>query len=168
MIDRHYRIGYGEDIHRLVEGRPLVLCALPIPYSKGLLGHSDADCALHAVADAILGALALGDIGRYFPDTDPRWTNVASRYILEDVVDMMGDQGYQVENVDVTLFAEEPKLAPYILAMRQKLASLLHIELDQASVKAKTNEGLDAVGQSLAIRATALVLLKSQSSPKMR
>ncbi len=158
-----YRIGYGEDIHRLVEGRPLVLSGVKIPYEKGLLGHSDADVVYHAVSDALLGALALGDIGHHFPTNDPRYDNCDSSIIVSGCYAMIEEKGFEVVNVDVSIAAEKPHLQKYLLDMRANLAKLLRVSLDRVSIKAMTNEGLDAVGEGKAIRANASVLLKEKA-----
>ncbi len=155
-----YRIGYGEDIHRLVEGRPLILSGVKIPYEKGLLGHSDADVVYHAVSDALLGALALGDIGHHFPTDDPRYDNCDSSIIVGGCLNMVVEKGFSVVNVDVSVEAEKPHLQKYLLDMRANLAKLLRVSLDRVSIKAMTNEGLDAVGEGKAIRAIASVLLE--------
>jgi len=154
------RIGHGYDIHRLGAERPLLLAGVHIPHARGLVGHSDGDVVLHALCDAILGALALQDIGYHFPDTDPRFRGAASRHLLDHVVEMMRQRGWAVGNIDVTVHAEEPRLAPHRDAMRAELARLVGIEIERISVKAKTNEGLDAVGTRQAIAATAVVLLQ--------
>jgi 2-C-methyl-D-erythritol 2,4-cyclodiphosphate synthase len=156
------RIGIGYDIHRLVEGRKLVLGGVEIPFAKGLLGHSDSDVLSHAICDALLGAAALGDIGTHFPDSDPKWSGASSLDFLAHAVEMLAERGYQVINVDTTVIAEQPKLTKHIRAMRESLASTLRIELDQVSIKAKTNEGLESVGQGLAISAQAIVLLEQK------
>jgi 2-C-methyl-D-erythritol 2,4-cyclodiphosphate synthase len=157
------RIGHGYDIHRLVPNRPLRLGGVTIPHDAGLLGHSDGDAVLHAVADALLGAIADGDIGRLFPDSDPRFKDIDSTELLREVVRRVHGFGYVLGNLDVTLHAERPKLAPHIDAMRRRLAELLLVTVDQVSVKAKTNEGLDTVGRGEAIAATAVVLCKPSS-----
>jgi 2-C-methyl-D-erythritol 2,4-cyclodiphosphate synthase len=153
------RIGIGYDIHRLVEGRKLVLGGVEIPFEKGLLGHSDSDVLIHAICDALLGAAALGDIGTHFPDTDPRWAGASSLDFLARVVKLLAEQGYRVENVDATVMAERPKLKPYIQAIRERLASVLHVNVGQVSVKAKTNEELGPVGRGEAMAAHAVALL---------
>ena len=153
------RIGTGYDIHRLVEGRKLVLGGVGIPFEKGLLGHSDSDVLTHAICDALLGAAALGDIGTHFPDSDPRWAGVSSLEFLAHVVELVSQKGYRVANVDATVMAERPKLMPYVQAMRERLASVVQIDVDQVNIKAKTNEGLESVGRVEAMAAQAVVLL---------
>jgi len=153
------RIGVGYDIHRLVEGRKLVLGGVEIPFEKGLLGHSDSDVLTHAICDALLGAAALGDIGTHFPDSDPRWAGASSLEFLSRVVELVTQKGYRVANVDATVMAEWPKLMPYVQMMREKLASVLQIDVDQVNVKAKTNEGLESVGRGEAMAAQAVALL---------
>lgn len=157
-----YRIGYGEDIHRLVEDRKLILAGVEIPFSKGLLGHSDADVVYHAIADALLGSLALGDIGHVYPDNDPRTEGIDSSIILKSCYGMVKEKGYEAVNLDVSISAEKPKLASHIPGMRKNIADCLEIDLDQVSIKAMTNEGLDAVGHLEAIRATCIVLVKEK------
>jgi len=153
------RIGIGYDIHRLVEGRKLVLGGVEIPFEKGLLGHSDSDVLTHAICDALLGAAALGDIGAHFPDIDPRWAGASSLEFLARVVELVTQKGYRVANVDATVMAERPKLIPHVQAMRERLASVLKIDVDQVNVKAKTNEGLESVGRAEAMAAQAVALL---------
>ena len=134
------RIGQGFDIHALTEGRKLIVGGVTIPYERGLLGHSDADVLLHAICDALIGAAALGDIGKHFPDTDPRYAGIDSRKLLREVVLFLQSRGYRVVNVDSTVIAQAPKLAPYILAMRENIAADLGIAVDDVNVKAKTAE----------------------------
>lgn len=154
------RIGQGCDIHRFVSGRPLVLGGYTIPDApNGLLGHSDADALTHAVIDAILGALALGDIGQWFPDTDPAWLGASGRKLLDVVLQDPRVAPWTILNLDSTIITQTPRLAPHISAIRQSLAGLLRISVDNVSVKAKTNEKLDAVGQSQALQTMAVVLL---------
>lgn len=153
------RIGTGYDSHRLVEGRPLVLGGVRIPYEKGLLGHSDADVVAHAVTDAVLGAAALGDIGRWFPDTDPQWKDVDSLHLLNVSAARLRDEGFAIANVDVTIIAERPKLLPHVESMRANIAAALTVAVDRVSIKAKTNEGLDATGRGEAIVAHAVALI---------
>ncbi|MFY9553097.1 MAG: 2-C-methyl-D-erythritol 2,4-cyclodiphosphate synthase [Blastocatellia bacterium] len=153
------RTGIGYDIHRLVQGRKLILGGVEIPFEKGLLGHSDSDVLTHAICDALLGAAALGDIGTHFPDSDPRWAGVSSLEFLARTVDLIAEGGYRVGNVDATVTAESPRLLPHVQAIRERLASTLEIEVDQISVKAKSNEGLESVGRGEAIAAYAIALL---------
>ena len=159
-----FRIGFGNDIHRLEAGRPLVLGGVTIESELGAAGHSDADALTHAVTDALLGALALGDIGSHFPDTDPRWQNADSFVFLAGAVRMIKEHGYTVVNVDSVISLEKPKLRPYIEAMRGNLAKTLGIESDCVSVKAKTGEGLGEVGTGLAVKAAAVVLIARATS----
>jgi 2-C-methyl-D-erythritol 2,4-cyclodiphosphate synthase len=154
-----HRIGFGTDIHRLSEGRPLIVGGVSIESPLGAEGHSDADVLTHAITDAILGALALGDIGSYFPDHDERWLNAESFVFLRFTVGLMKEHGYSVGNVDSTINLEKPKVGPYIEEMRKALAVALEIETDRISIKAKTGEKVDAVGESRAIRADAVVML---------
>ncbi len=156
-----FRIGQGYDVHRLVEGRELWLCGVKIPHSLGLLGHSDADVAIHALCDALLGALALGDIGTHFPDNDPEFKDIDSKILLVRVVELIGRHGWEVGNVDVTIMAQRPKLAPHIATMRQRLAGILGVGVDCVSVKATTTEHLGFEGREEGITATAVCLLGS-------
>jgi 2-C-methyl-D-erythritol 2,4-cyclodiphosphate synthase len=160
------RIGHGYDIHRLGDGRPLVLGGVHVPHPQGLLGHSDGDVVLHAVCDAVLGAMGAGDIGQHFPDSDDRYRGIASGELLRRVVTLMGEEGWRIGNVDVTICAEQPRLAPHRHAMRARLAELLCVPATAVSVKAKTNEGVDAVGRNEAIAATAVVLLEETAAPE--
>ena len=153
------RIGIGYDIHRLVEGRKLILGGIEKAFEKGLLGHSDSDVLTHAICDALLGAAALGDIGTHFPDTDPRFKGASSLDLLAHVVALIGERGYKIINIDSIVMAERPKLKPYIQAIRSTLATTLRIDVEQVSVKAKTNEGLESVGREEAMAAHAVVLL---------
>jgi 2-C-methyl-D-erythritol 2,4-cyclodiphosphate synthase len=155
------RVGNGFDVHALVEGRPLVLGGVVIPYARGLDGHSDADVLLHAVCDAILGALALGDIGRHFPDSEARWKDADSRLLLRHVVGLATARGYRVGNLDVTVIAQAPKLAPYVAAMRANLAADLGCDEGDVSVKATTTERLGFAGRGEGIAAMATVLLRT-------
>ncbi len=156
-----YRIGFGNDIHRLVEGKPLILGGVKIVSELGAVGHSDADTLTHAITDAILGALALGDIGSHFSDKDKRWKNADSFVFLEEVMRMMKEKGFRVINVDSTIHLEKPKLRPHIEKMREKIAHCLEIEIAQVSVKAKTGERVDAIGKQEAIKAEAVILLSN-------
>jgi 2-C-methyl-D-erythritol 2,4-cyclodiphosphate synthase len=153
------RIGIGYDIHRLVEGRKLVLGGVEIPFEKGLLGHSDSDVLTHAICDALLGAAALGDIGTHFPDSDPRWAGASSLEFLARVVELVTQKGFRVANVDATVMAERPRLMPYVQTMREKLALVLQLDVDQINIKAKTNEGLESVGCGEAMAAQAAAFL---------
>jgi 2-C-methyl-D-erythritol 2,4-cyclodiphosphate synthase len=153
------RIGNGYDLHRLVCDRKLILGGVEIPYEKGLLGHSDADVLTHAIMDAMLGALALGDIGHYFPPTEPKWAGSDSIMLLQQVQELIGAQGWRVNNIDSMVIAEAPKLKPHIKAMRDRLATAMSLPIDCVSVKATTNEGIDAIGQKEAIAVHAVVLL---------
>lgn len=154
-----FRIGQGYDVHRLVEGRELWLCGVRIPHSLGLLGHSDADVAIHALCDALLGALALGDIGKHFPDSEPEYKDIDSRILLRHVMELVRTNGYDVCNVDVTVMAQKPKLAPYIQEMRRMLADTMNVAVDQVSVKATTTERLGFEGREEGISASAVCLL---------
>lgn len=151
------RIGFGYDVHRLVEGRRLVLCGAEIPHERGLLGHSDADVAAHAVMDAVLGALAMGDIGHLFPDNDPQYEGADSMALLADVVGRMRGAGFTLGNLDVTIIAERPKLAPYITIMRENLAAAFSCEINRVSVKATTEEGLGLAGAGIGAHAVVLL-----------
>lgn len=154
-----YRVGIGYDIHRLVEGRRLFLGGLEIPYIKGLLGHSDADVLLHAICDALLGAIACGDIGEHFPDNEPEYCGIASIELLEKVHSMIKKQGFKINQIDSVIIAEEPKLVPFKKQIRQNIAGALNLSLDDVGVKAKTNEGLGETGKSEAIAAYAVATL---------
>ena len=156
-----FRIGIGHDTHRLVAGRQLVLGGVQVASERGGDGHSDADALSHALADAILGALCEGDLGVHFPDQDPQWKDADSLQLLSRVMWLVGERGFHVVNVDAIVSLENPKLRPYVLTMREKIAEILGIEVDCVSIKAKTGEGLDAVGQGLAVTAQAIVLLTS-------
>ena len=154
-----FRIGFGYDAHRLVEGRPLILGGIPIPFAKGLLGHSDADVLTHAVIDAILGALAMGDIGRHFPDTDPTFKDMQSLRMLEQVLRWVQEAGYQVNNVDATIVAQKPKLASHIPDIQARLSEILQVPIHQINVKAKTSEGMGFCGREEGMEAFAVVSL---------
>ncbi len=153
------RIGNGFDVHRLVEGRRLVICGVEIPYELGLLGHSDADVALHALSDAILGAAAMHDIGYHFPDTDPEYAGADSRRLLRRIVEIVATKGYRIGNVDVTIIAQRPKMLPHIELMRERVAADLGIETDAVSIKATTTEKLGFTGRGEGIAAQASALL---------
>jgi 2-C-methyl-D-erythritol 2,4-cyclodiphosphate synthase len=155
----NFRIGEGWDIHALVDGRKLILGGVEIPHAKGLLGHSDADALLHAITDALLGAAVLGDIGTHFPDTDVRFKGADSGVLLAQAAALVKARGYAIGNVDSTIIAQAPKMAPHIGAMRERIAALLGIAVEQVNVKAKTAEKMGPVGEGLAIEARAVVLL---------
>jgi 2-C-methyl-D-erythritol 2,4-cyclodiphosphate synthase len=157
------RIGNGYDIHRLVSDRPLILGGVHIPHTLGLLGHSDADVLTHAIMDAMLGALSLGDIGHYFPPSDPQWAGADSLMLLDQVHQLIQTQGWQIGNIDSVIVAERPKLKPYIKEMRDRLAKVLNLQPDQVGVKATTNEKLDATGREEGICAYAVVLLRQST-----
>lgn len=154
-----FRVGTGYDVHKLVPERKLILCGVEVPYELGLLGHSDADVALHALSDALLGAAALGDIGKHFPDTDERFKGADSAELLEHVVHLVEEKGWQVNNVDVTIIAQKPKLASYIPAMRSRVAQVLKIDEDCVNVKATTTEKLGFTGRGEGIAAEAIASL---------
>lgn len=156
-----FRVGQGYDLHRLVEGRPLILGGVKIDYEKGLLGHSDADALLHAITDALLGAAGLGDIGRHFPDTDPAYKGIDSKILLSEAVTLVVKAGWVIANVDATVIAQAPKLAPHMDKIRQSVAQAIGIDLHRVNIKAKTKEGCDAVGQKEAIEVHAIVLLEA-------
>jgi 2-C-methyl-D-erythritol 4-phosphate cytidylyltransferase / 2-C-methyl-D-erythritol 2,4-cyclodiphosphate synthase len=153
------RVGIGYDLHRLVEGRPLILGGVTVPAEKGLAGHSDADVLAHAITDAVLGAVARGDIGRHFPDTDPRWKGASSMAMLAHAVALAGEAGFDIVNVDAVVIAERPKLAPHLEAIRASLAAVLGIDTARVAVKGKTNEGVDAIGRGEAMAVHAVVLV---------
>ena len=153
------RIGYGFDVHRLVEGRELWIGGVKIDYDKGLLGHSDADVAIHALCDALLGAAALRDIGHHFPDTDPQYKGIDSRKLLREVIQLLDEKGYRLGNCDITICAEQPKMNPHIPAMQQELAECMGCALSQVSIKATTTEGLGYTGRGEGIAAHAVALI---------
>lgn len=154
------RIGQGYDVHKLVEDRDLWVCGVKIPHTFGLLGHSDADVAIHALCDALLGALALGDIGKHFPDTDPRYKGIDSKILLDNVMKLIRENGYDLVNCDITICAERPKFRPYIYEMRQTLADVMKVDVDQVSVKATTTEKLGFTGREEGISSLAICLLE--------
>lgn len=153
------RIGLGYDVHRLVNDRDLILGGVNIPYELGLLGHSDADVLLHAIMDSLLGAAALGDIGKHFPDTDARYKGISSIKLLEEVGKLIRENGYKIENIDSTIIAQKPKMANYIPTMRENIAKALDISIDQINVKATTEEGLGFTGESKGISSQSICLL---------
>ena len=153
------RVGIGNDIHRLVEGRKLILGGVEIPFEKGLLGHSDADSLTHAICDALLGAAALGDIGTHFLDQDPQWKDADSLQLLSRIAEMLSEAGWRIVNIDATILAERPKMMPHLPAMKLNLAAALNLDVSCLNLKAKTNEGLDAIGRGEAIAAQASALI---------
>jgi 2-C-methyl-D-erythritol 2,4-cyclodiphosphate synthase len=157
-----YRVGSGLDVHRLGPGRPLLLGGVRVAYERGLLGHSDGDCVIHALCDALLGAIAAGDMGQHFPSSDPRWKGASSLVFLDEVVRLVAERGFVVENVDVTLVAQAPALAPYLEQMRSMLAARIGIGREAVAVKAKSTDGLGAVGRGEGIGAQAVVLVRSE------
>jgi 2-C-methyl-D-erythritol 2,4-cyclodiphosphate synthase len=158
-MKQNFRIGTGYDIHQLTENRDLIIGGVKIPFEKGLMGHSDADVLIHAIIDAMLGALALPDIGTLFPDTDPQYKNVSSVLLLENVYGLIKEKGWEINNIDSNIIAQVPKMMPYIPEMKKILANTLKTDTDLISIKAKTNEKMDAVGEMRAIEANAVVLL---------
>ena len=158
------RIGQGYDVHKLVQGRDLILGGVNIPYEKGLLGHSDADVLVHAVMDALLGAAALGDIGQHFPDTDPAYKGISSIELLRRVGELLDEKGYVIENIDATIIAQKPKLAPYRPQMAANMAEALHLDAGRVSVKATTEEHLGFTGEGLGISAHAVALIQRAES----
>lgn len=156
------RIGHGYDVHRLVKGRPLILGGVDIPFEKGLEGHSDADVLLHAISDALLGAIAAGDIGRHFPDSEEKYEHIDSRILLRKVVEIVGDKGFWIHNIDATIVAQQPKLAPYIEKMRRAIAEDLQIDVNRVSVKATTSESLGFEGKGEGISATSVVIISQK------
>ncbi len=156
-----FRIGIGNDTHRLVDGRPFILGGVHVPSERGAAGHSDADALSHAIADAILGALCEGDLGVHFPDRDPQWKDADSLQLLSRVMWLASERGLHIVNVDATIMLEAPKLRPYVLSMRENISQILGVDLGCVSVKAKTGEGLGEIGQGLAVTAQAAVLMSS-------
>ena len=154
------RIGHGYDVHKFAEGRRCIIGGVEIPFELGLLGHSDADVLLHAISDALLGAAALGDIGKHFPDTDPRWKGADSALLLREVANMVREKGYRINNIDSTVLAQKPKLSSHIPAMRKAIAAACGLDVDQISVKATTEEGLGFTGAMQGIAAHAVCLLE--------
>ena len=154
-----FRIGQGFDIHKLVEGRKLIIGGIEIDYPKGLLGHSDADVLIHSIIDALLGALALGDIGTHFPDNDPQYKNIDSTILLKNTKKLIEEKGYKINNLDNTIFAQEPKMKPYIPLIQERLSQILEIDKNLISIKAKTMEEQDSVGEKKSIATQSIVLL---------
>lgn len=157
------RIGMGYDVHKLVEGRDLIMGGVNIPYEKGLLGHSDADVLLHAIMDALLGAAALGDIGKHFPDTDPAYKGISSIKLLEHVGNLLAESKYIIDNIDATIIAQRPKMRPHIDLMRENIANALNIDIDQVNVKATTEEGLGFTGSGEGISSQAICMISHVS-----
>ena len=156
------RIGYGWDVHRFTEERPLILCGVKIPHSHGLLGHSDADAPVHALIDALLGALALGDIGTFYPDTDPAYKGADSMQLLEKTLQMPPFPQWEIINIDLNIITQKPKMLPHIPAMKENLAKVLSLDLSRISIKAKTNEKLGYIGEGEALESSAVVLLRKR------
>ena len=152
-----FRIGHGYDVHRLCEGRRLILCGVGIPFDMGLLGHSDADAAVHALMDAVLGALAMGDIGKLFPDSDPQYKDCDSMKLLDKVIELMRKRGFSLGNLDITIVAERPRLSPYIGQMRENLAGAFGCDISRISVKATAEEGLGLAGKGIAAHASVII-----------
>ena len=163
-MNLQFRIGQGYDVHRFSNNRKLVLGGVEIPFEKGLLGHSDADVLLHAIIDAMLGALALGDLGKHFPDSDERFKNIDSKVLLKKTYELIFENNYRVGNIDATVITEKPKLSPYILQIRKSIAEILKIEINQISVKATTSEKMGFVGREEGIKALAIALLVKDSN----
>ena len=160
-VNNYMSIGMGYDVHRLVEGRDLIMGGVKIPYEKGLLGHSDADVLLHAIMDSLLGAAALGDIGKHFPDTDPAYKGICSILLLEKVGELLEENCFLIENIDATIIAQAPKMRPHIDTMRENIAKALKISIEQVNVKATTEEGLGFTGEGLGISAQSICMLTS-------
>lgn len=158
-----FKIGLGYDIHKLTEGRDLIIGGVKITHEKGLLGHSDADVLVHAIIDALLGAAGLSDIGTLFPDTDPKYKDADSIILLKKVYELIKNKGYKINNIDSNIIAQAPKMMPYIPKMKEILAKTLELEIENISIKAKTKEKLDAVGEKLAIESNAAVLLEKEN-----
>ena len=156
------RIGYGYDVHRLVEGRKLIMGGVEIDYERGLLGHSDADVLLHAVMDSLLGAAALGDIGKHFPDTDERYKGISSIKLLKEVLNLINENNYCIINLDATIIAQKPKMRPYIDRMRENIADVLNMDISCVNVKATTEEGLGFTGEGLGIAANCICLIENK------
>ena len=166
-MKNYYRIGHSMDTHRLVEGRKLILGGIEIPFKLGLLGHSDADVVLHAVSEAILGALALGDIGEMFSDKDDKYKDINSSYFVEEVCKIMDSKGYEINNIDIIVYIEKPSLMPYKALMKENIARLLHTDLENVNVKATRGEGLGYVGEMKGISAEAVVMLVRKELMKL-
>jgi len=158
-LKTEYKIGFGYDVHQFTDGRKLILGGVEIPFEKGLKGHSDADALLHSICDAVLGALALGDIGKHFPDTDPKYKGIDSTLLLKEVNRLAENEGYKIGNIDSTIVLQRPKLRPFIDKMQKKIASILYCNLDQISVKATTSEWMGFVGEEKGIKVISMVLM---------
>ncbi|NEZ47357.1 2-C-methyl-D-erythritol 2,4-cyclodiphosphate synthase [Clostridium niameyense] len=154
------RVGLGYDVHKLVEGRNLIIGGVKIPYNKGLLGHSDADVLIHSIMDSLLGAASLGDIGKHFPDKDMKYKNASSIILLEHVKNLIKEKGYKIQNIDCTIIAQEPKIFPYIDKMKKNICSTLNIEIDELNIKATTEEGLGFTGKKEGIASQSICLLE--------
>jgi len=163
-LNPHFRIGFGYDVHEFTENRKLIIGGVDIPYAKGLLGHSDADVLLHAVCDAMLGALALGDIGMHFPNTDEKYKDADSKILLKHVYDLIHANGYEVSNIDSTVLLEKPKLSPFVNEMRRTISEILNLSVSQISIKATTTEGLGFVGREEGCTAQSVVLLTKKEN----
>lgn len=163
-MNPHFRIGFGYDVHEFTENRKLIIGGVDIPYAKGLLGHSDADVLLHAVCDAMLGALALGDIGMHFPNTDEKYKDADSKILLKHVYDLIHANGYEVSNIDSTVLLEKPKLSPFVNEMRRTISEILNLSVSQISIKATTTEGLGFVGREEGCTAQSVVLLTKKEN----
>jgi len=163
-LKQNFRIGFGYDVHAFSVDRKLILGGIEIPHTKGLKGHSDADVLIHAICDAMLGALAMGDIGEHFPDTDPKWKGTDSKIFLEEINKMLADSGYLIANIDSTLVIEKPKIAPHIKKIRERLSGILSINIEQVSVKATTSERLGFVGREEGVAAFATILITSKEN----
>lgn len=163
-MKQNFRIGFGYDVHAFSVDRKLILGGIEIPHTKGLKGHSDADVLIHAICDAMLGALAMGDIGEHFPDTDPKWKGTDSKIFLEEINKMLADSGYLIANIDSTLVIEKPKIAPHIKKIRERLSGILSINIEQVSVKATTSERLGFVGREEGVAAFATILITSKEN----
>jgi len=158
-LSNKFRIGFGYDVHQLTEKRKLFLGGIEIPHTKGLQGHSDADALLHSITDALLGSLSLGDIGTHFPNTDPKYKGIESRILLVKSYELVRQKGYSISNIDATVVAEQPKLNPYIMNMRESISEILNLSLDQVSIKATTSEKMGFVGKEKGIKVYAVVLI---------
>ena len=164
MISNDLRIGQGYDVHQLIDGRPLIICGVKIPHSKGLLGHSDGDVGYHAICDAILGALALGDLGTYFPSSNSKWDGANSEIFLEEILVLMNNKNYSINNIDCTIILQSPHINQYIEQMKKNISDICHININQISVKATTTDNLGSIGREEGIGSSSVVLLKKVSN----